>query len=201
MKNFISKSVILIVFSAFLGCSSDSSNSPIPPAPCVPIICKNGGTSTPDCGCNCPTGYTGTDCSTLKVPTKIVISKIRVNYFPNQNGSSNWDTSDAPDIFVKFGKGSGSTLELLYSSSVINNVLSNGGNTVYDFTPATPINITSPLLTYTISLYDYDSTSADDFMGGFLFVPNDFIYGFPTTILLKDNSKPLSFELFVTYIF
>lgn len=194
MKNFISKSVILFVIVAFLGCSSDS------PTPCTPIVCKNAGVSTPDCGCNCPDGYTGSDCSVKKTPSKILVTKIQVKKFPNTNGSTNWDTSDAPDIFIRLGKGSTPPIELLFQSNVITNVLSDG-ITIYEFTPPINIEIINLASTHTIALYDYDSISYDDLMGGFTFTPNNFIDGFPTSIKLQDTSKPLSFEIFVTYIF
>jgi len=193
MKKFLlNTALVTILFLAFSGCSSDSDSS------CTPIPCLNGGVSNSDCGCDCPDGYTGTDCGSQITPFRIKVNKVRVKYFPNTNGSSNWDFSDAPDIFVRLGLGTGSSVSLIYDSNVINNVLSDGVVN-YDFIPSSNVYINSPLATHTIILGDYDTISSHELMGGFTFTPYNSTNDFPNTILLQDLGVPLSFELFVTY--
>lgn len=182
MKKFIFKSVLLLIVStSLLSCSSDDSETT------APIVC--------------PTGYTGTDCTTQVTPTRIVISKIRVKLFPNTNAGSNWDVGSAPDIFVRLGRGDGSASTVtLFTSDYISDALSDGTN-FFDFTPSTPIELLFPTQQHAIILGDYDSTSSNEFMGGLVFNPYNSTGGFPSTITVNNSSIPLRFELTVSYIF
>ena len=180
---------LLINFS----CSSDSDST------CTPISCQNGGISNSDCGCDCPNGYTGTNCGSQVMPTKIKVTKIRVKYFPNTNNGTNWDVGGLPDIFVRLGKGNGdSNTQLLYTSGVIENATSNGVD-VFDFVPTTATYITNITQQHVVILGDYDTASYNDFVGGFTFTPYNNTNNFPATILLQDSNVPLSFELFFSY--
>lgn len=182
---------LLINFS----CSSDSDSD----STCTPISCQNGGISNSDCGCDCPNGYSGTNCGSQVMPTKIKVTKIRVKYFPNTNNGTNWDVGGLPDIFVRLGKGNGdSNTQLLYTSGVIENATSNGVD-VFDFVPTTATYITNITQQHVVILGDYDTASYNDFMGGFTFTPYNNTNNFPSTILLQDSNVPLSFELFFSY--
>lgn len=200
MKNFISKSVILFVLIAFLGCSSDSS-TPSTTA-CVPIKCYNGGASTSVCGCDCPTGYTGIDCFSQKTPIKVLITKIRVLSFANKDSSnSSWDAlGGEPDIYVKITKGSA----VLFDSNYISNAISNNTN-IFDFTPITPIELLNVGDFYKVELWDYDGkdtyVSADDYMDGKLFVPFIKPSSLPKSIIVQDATTNLKIEIFITYVF
>jgi len=164
------------MFTAFLGCSSDS-----------------------DSETSCPLGYTGSNCDMEKVPTKMFISKIRVTSFPNQNNTSDWDVGSAPDIFVRLGRGTGDANTVtLYTSNYFENVLSTGTDT-YDFVPVTPIEILSPTQTHLIVLGDYDSVSANELMGGYTFTPYENGMDFPTEMDVYTAGSLLRFKLYVSY--
>lgn len=183
MKTNFLKSVLLLIISLTLfSCSSDSDETSAP----VP----------------CPQGYTGANCSTQITPSKIIISKIRVNVFPNLNGTNTWDSviNVAPDIFVRLGIGDGSNSTItLYTSNYINDALSNGSN-YFDFIPTTPIELLFPTQQHVLILGDYDSASSNDLMGGLIFNPYNSNNGFPTTITISNSSIPLKFELTVSYV-
>lgn len=190
---------MLIMFISVLSCSSDSSSS------CVPTTCLNGGVSTANCGCDCPPGYSGSDCSTRITPSKIKISKIRVTMFPNtDSGGSAWDVSNgAPDISLIFSQdNSGTTITIWTATTYYPDVLSNGIN-YYDFTPATPIEITQVTIPHYIELLDYDGAdtipSVNDTMGVIAFYPYVQANGFPTTVQLVNNTIPLRYELTLSY--
>lgn len=196
MKTNFIKIFILSVFLVFTACSSDGGDS----AECQTIACQNGGVFE-NCECLCPEGFFGTDCSSQITPTKIKVTKIRVKYFPNTNNGSNWDVGGLPDIFVRLGKGNGdNNTQLLYTSNVIENAVSNGVN-VFDFVPTTATYITNVTQQHVVILGDYDTASYNDFMGGFTFTPYNNTNRFPASILLQDANVPLSFELFLTYEF
>jgi hypothetical protein len=203
MKTIFTRFSVLTIAFLFFNCSSDSTT------PCIPIICKNGGASTPDCGCNCPQGYTGSDCSTQITPTKITITKIRVKYFPNSTTTGNyWDVSLGtvvnanPDIYLTLQNSSLS--EIYRSPTYYRNALSDG-ITYFDFVPAIPISITSVSSAYILNLWDYDSADSnindfvDDDMGFVAFKLYNTTGGFPSTITVLDSSKSLGFELSITY--
>ncbi len=200
MKKFILKStVLLVIIAAVLSCSSDSSSE------CIPITCLNGGLSTADCGCDCPLGYSGENCSNQITPTKIIISKIRVSIFPNTDSGGNaWDlSSGAADISMIVSRdNSGAAIAIWTATTYYPDVVSNGVN-FYDFTPLTPIEVTQVSIPHYIELLDYDGAdtfpSANDTMGVIAFYPYVQANGFPTTITLANDSLPLRFELTLSY--
>lgn len=202
MKTIIPKLLVLLVFFSF-SCSSDSTT------PCVPISCLNGGTSTPDCGCNCPQGYTGSNCSFQITPTKITITKISVTDFSNYaNSDFNWDVTlptaanALPDIYFKIVNSVGG--DFYVSTTYFKNAMADGTRT-FDFVPTTPLEITNPLSIYTFQLYDYDTADSninngvDDLMAAKVFSTYSMSGGFPTTLTISDSSIPLSFKLTLNY--
>ena len=46
------------------------------------MVCLNGGFVIEDCGCNCPLGYTGSNCRTALPLKSMTITNIIVNDFP-----------------------------------------------------------------------------------------------------------------------
>jgi hypothetical protein len=96
------KTLFLALTLTFFSCSNGSDSEP-----CIPITCLNGGISNIDCGCDCPIGYTGVNCSEQVTPSKITITKFTVKVFPiTQTNGDNWDSwltnsDDAfPDIYI-----------------------------------------------------------------------------------------------------
>ena len=179
MKTLFSKTIILSFFLLLLGCSKDSPTTPTP----------------------CPQGYTGTNCSTQITPSKIFISKIRVDDFPNLNPSgNNWDIGSSADIFVRFGLGDGTSSTItLFTSNYYTDAISNGTN-YYDFIPTTPIELDLASSECALILGDYDSASSYDFMGELVFYPYNSINGFPTTISISNPSIPFKAELTLSYV-
>ena len=175
---------LLLATAAMTSCKKD---------PCDKVACLNGGTCANGI-CNCPTGYTGSNCGTEKTPTSVTVSKIILTNYPMVDGGGvGWDLSNGPDVFLSINQG-----------STANNVQFSG--IAYDVTGSTityitnfPYNFLNPSNTYTIGLWDYDSTSADDYMGGIFFTPNNYKSGFPATINLTYSS--ISMTLYVTWNF
>ena len=185
MKKIIFKSlVLLIVLISFLGCSSSSDS-------CTPIVCQNAGTSNSDCGCNCPQGFTGTDCATQLIPSKIKITKFTVTKFNNTNGSSNWDNNSAPDIFLQLINGTnGSNIWL--STIYYPDAVSTGTNS-FDFIPTTPVEITNTLGQFTLFLGDDDvhdmPSNPNDQMAAILFNIYSGTSGFPQSMNITNNAS------------
>lgn len=201
------KKIIALLFVLILNinCSSDSNNTPA----CTPIQCLNGGISNANCGCDCPQGFTGANCSTQLLPTSIKITKIKVKYFPNTDNGSTWDISlptsinASPDIYVTLENSN--NIELFNSPTYFANVLSNGTNS-WDFVPTTPISI--PFIYFNslkIKLYDFDGAVSnvndgiDDLMASSIFNIYSSSGGFPTTINLSDTTTPIGYELTLQY--
>lgn len=207
MKNLFKKIILLSIAIIMFGCSKDDTPTS---TPCVPITCLNGGVSTPNCGCTCPQGFTGSNCGTQMLPTTIKITKIKVKYFSNYDNGSTWDISlptainALPDIYVTLQNSN--NVELYNSPNYFENVLSNGTNT-WDFTPATPISIPFTYFnSLKIRLYDYDGAvsnfndGVDDLMASSIFNIYNSTGGFPTTLNLLDSTTPIGYELTLQYV-
>ena len=202
MKNGIVKIGMFFLLVMVLGCSNDDTT-----ASCTPIACLNGGVSTADCGCDCPQGFTGTNCGTQVIPTQIKITKIRVKKFPNlKPNNSKWDSFvlpgyENPDIFPALLPFEGTSV--LFVGTPINDSFSYG-NDSFDFIPTTPIVITQLSQQFTLILYDDDSTTlypnTFEQMGGFNFYIYSSTGGFPTTMPLNSPTSSYGFELTLSYI-
>lgn len=202
MKTIVTKIVIVLTLGLFIGCSSDTL------IPCIPVSCKNGGLSTSNCGCTCPQGYIGTDCSLQATPSKITITKITVRTFSNFDNGSNWDvlfptSSNAPaDIYVKIKNLVGS--DFYSSTTYYANAISDGTKT-FDFVPATPLEVTNAYSAFTFQLFDYDfadsniNDGVDDLMAAKVFSVYSPTGGFPSTLTITDSSSSLSFQLTLSY--
>jgi len=192
MKNkFLSVLLVAVLISIQSGCSSSSEG-------CSTISCQNAGVFI-DCECDCPQGYSGTNCEIQVTPSRITITKVTVRVFPAlDENTETWDASigdDAfPDLYFQFVK---SPSDIIYDSPTFYenaNVINN-----YEFVIDTPIQITDMASTYVISLWDYDLAGADDLMAAQSF----FIYedgnDFPTTITVSDSTQPIVIDLEISY--
>jgi len=75
----------------------------------------------------------------------------------------------------------------------------NASQTTYSFNISPTYDITSPNEQYTVRLYDYDSSDADDFMGGIIFYPYSNDNGFPSTLSI-DGGGDVAFKLYFSYV-
>jgi len=195
MKNHFFKLLLLsILTTTYFGCSSDSEN-------CETISCQNGGTFV-DCECECPLGYTGTDCSEQAQPSKILVSKATVRLFPLTDGNGEvWDSPLAnpdalPDVYFQFVK---SPSTILYDSPTFFENADLSQN--YEFIIDTAIEVSDYTTPYIISLFDYDLAGDDDIMAAQAFFIYENDNGFPSTITVLDSGQPIAVDLEVSYQF
>jgi hypothetical protein len=201
MRKLFKISAFVLLTLNFLGCSSDSSDDP-----CVPITCLNNGVSNSDCGCDCPQGYSGTNCSLEITPTKIKITKIRIKQFSNLNlDGFLWDGTNRADIYIKLYK---PTTNLIFTSSFYTANANGDGTSFYDevFNPQIESTLSSSI--FKMELIDYDGddfldTNGDDLMHTATFSTYVETQGsnFPNSFEIKDSSQQLTVEVFVTYEF
>ena len=196
----------ILTLSLLFSCSSDSETE----TRCTPIACLNNGVSNSNCGCDCPQGFTGSNCSIQSTPTIIKITKIKVKYFPNTDNGSNWDVSFPtannawPDIYVTLENSN--SVELFNAPNYFPNVTSNGSNT-WDFIPSTPISISFIYFnSLKLKLYDYDGADSnvndnlDDLMATTIFNIYNANGGFPSIITVGNTSTPIVYELSLQYV-
>lgn len=204
MKSILKTIAVLLISSLIVSCSSDS-GSGSGSTSCVPITCLNGGTSTPNCGCTCPQGYSGNNCSIQITPNKITITKIRVKKFPNLKlNGNNWDSAvlpgyERPDIFPTLYSLNGTNVLF---AGVIKNDSFSYGNDSFDFIPNTPIEITKITDKYTLTLWDDDTVFSiinQELMGYIDFNIYNSTGGFPPIITISNPTSLVAFELTVTY--
>lgn len=195
MKNQIFKLILLSILTAtYFSCSSDDSDG------CNTIICQNGGTFV-DCACECPQGFTGSDCSNQVIPTSISIDKVTVRLFPSLNGNgAQWDDGIGnevrPDLYFQLIN---SQSTIIYDSPVFYENANVANDHVFNL--GNPIVITNFSQPYIVSLFDFDTVGQDDNMASDAF----FIYedgnGFPSVISILDTEQPIAVDLEVSYQF
>lgn len=133
---------------------------------------------------------------TTKTASYAKITSLTLNTYPQYDGNSNWDFTDAgPDIYFKILNSSGS---VVYTSSVKNDVTykpevnlyyGDINYTIYDLSKE-----------YDIKFYDQDGAlDNDDFMGGYYWIPifdND---NYSSSVIFSSPSSDLSFTLNVIW--
>lgn len=194
MKKLLKISAFVLLALNFSGCSSDSSETP-----CTPIACLNNGVSNSDCGCDCPVGYSGTNCGTIVTPSKVIITKVVVKAFPNLNDSGFlWDGTNDADIYIKFNNG---TTDVYDHPTYLSNTT--GGTILnYQFTLSPNLQITNVNSLMFVELWDYDlgdiPANADDFMVSAPFLPFNG-NSFPSVLTVNSLTSQTTFELHLTY--
>lgn len=173
---------MLAMSISMLACSSDSDSDPAPQ--------------------ECPAGFTGTNCQTQIIPTRIKITKFRVTFFNNQDNGSSWDTGSGPDIFLQLVNGAGGS-SIWLSEVYYPDAFSTGTNS-FEFVPNSPIAITNVMSPFTIYLGDNDQidipSNPNDLMGNILFNIYTPGSGFPATLQLTDGKAiPFRVELSLLY--
>lgn len=195
MKTIFKTLSVLIVVVLFFGCSSDSGDTP-----CVPITCLNGGTSSADCGCNCPQGFTGNNCGTQITPSQVKVTNIRVTKFPDTKPNGSWwdalPNSDA-DIYLTIEN---STLTTIWSSPTYFEDATGIGTSYFDFIPTTPIVFTNLSSGYIMNIYDLDTVGSDESISFSAFNPYSSSGGFPTTKTFTNSTSTFSFQLTFSYV-
>lgn len=140
---------------------------------------------------DCPTGFTGSNCSQQVTPTNILIKSISVTSFPatDANGAG-WDLTNGPDIYITISQNG----NVLYENSA--NFSQNGAPNVTFNT-----NFVLPDVDgiYSVSVYDYDDFDSDDFMGGIISPIYTSLNGFPSNVVLSCSGCAVSLSLSVNY--
>ncbi len=172
MKKTLFKILFLFAIISFWSCEKDANGNTVAQNP------------------SCPTGYTGVDCLSELIPSRLDISGITVKSFPSSdNSGSNWDFFDNPDLYIE-----------VYTTG---GILVHRSNYYSNTNPSTdrffPFSATlTPPNEYVVYLYDYDSASNDDYIGR-MYVRHKSGLGFPNRIPFFGNG--ISLDLHVTYNF
>lgn len=152
--------------------------------PCEEVTCQRG--NCVEGTCDCPTGYEGVQCETEKEPSKIEITAISVNTWPEDDNGTPWDEEDAPDLFVTFGEAGGD--EIFPGKEFYENV---EPGFPYHFNVS--IDVTDLTKTYYVNLEDWDDLNPNPQMGEVEFNLWDLLKGkdFPeeTEVLVDGDTK------------
>jgi hypothetical protein len=196
MKKNVVLLVVLFLHVLFYSCSDSGTSEDVP---CVPITCLNNGISNDNCGCDCPQGYVGSNCSTVVTPSKVIVTKVVVKSFDNLNSNGiGHDLFNGADIYIKINVGN----QVLYDHSTFFPNAVGGLNTNYIFTVNPNLQTTSVNTPLIVSLWDYDlgdtPSDADDYMASGAFFPFNG-NNFPPSIIVTDPSSGTKFEVFLSY--
>lgn len=195
MKTLFKKSIVLFLLFSIFSCSKDTTTDPI----CTPIPCLNGGVSRPDCGCNCPQGFTGANCGTQITPTKINISKIEILSYPTVDPyaiTGYWDYAPIsnPDLAIVITDTFNSTVLTDTTNVPFNDSLP---NTTYTYTYSS-FSITNVNDLFKIELRDVDSSNTFETMNTAFFTIYDSHNSFPSVIPITDGDT--KYKIYVSYV-
>lgn len=157
--------------------------------------CQNGGKCLEDGSCDCSNGYKGDYCENEKQPSSIEITKIKVRDWPfYTNNGEEWDYwSCCPEMYV----------ELVNNAEVTklsaNHVDDANKGKTYTYTSDLPYQVVDVSSEYTLELWDYDESSADDYMGGVYFTFYNEGNDFPNS--LEISAGGITYEVEVNYNF
>jgi PKD repeat protein len=126
-----------------------------------------------------------------KIPVNMIINEITLVAWPASDNGSAWDNTTYPDIYPVINDDNSNNL---LTSSIYFEDCSPGNQYVYNSNCGLPITIGSLNNKITISWYDWDLTTSDDWMGGIEFSPiSQYVYGENTiNITLGEWSYVLS---------
>ncbi|MBI1183490.1 hypothetical protein GC194_04430 [bacterium] len=125
------------------------------------------------------------------VLSKMQINKISVAGFPNTNNGKDWDIwSSYPDIYVAIVLNGNRFYTSEYYDECVN-------SNTYNYIRNLPVYVDNYSLQHSIGLWDYDSTSGDEYMGGYLFTPKD--YEGKREITLRNDSSEIVLVLSVEW--
>jgi hypothetical protein len=187
MKKSIQLLIIILLSICFDSCKKEDTKAK---DPCLSVNCLNNGYCA-NGACVCPEGYTGSNCSQQVTPSIVRINSIRVSGWPQTDNGAGWDLTSGPDIYVVI-KRNGTTV---YTSAKYTDAVS-------QININTNIELSNVSSTYEISIYDYDSADADDFIGGFTFVPYASNNSFPSILSVQNSSfNDIIFALSLSYSF
>jgi hypothetical protein len=201
-KNFKNVFVATILVAGSVGLNSCSSDDDVPTTKPCTTICKNGGTVKPDCGCDCPIGFTGSNCETKK-EFKVIVEKITVTRFPGKKqDGSNWDsfpgTNANPDIAVGIFN---SSYIYFAETSVIDNAINNAYYSWTENSGAFVIDKENTKGQIYVGLWDVDVLTNDIELMGVAAINFSLQNGFPKEVILDYPSIAVAFKLQVKYIF
>ncbi len=167
---------------------------------CENTTCYNGGVCN-DGKCSCPTGYSGADCGTQISPTKITVSAIKLNKYPDKDGSSDWDIGVGsivrPDIYAEVKAfGSNNPIITTTQAQVVNATVP-----PYNLPFSVAIGFSNVTQQYTIDLLDDDNPFSATKMGSINFYLYNSTNKFPSKLVVADTSGTLEFELSLSYSF
>lgn len=171
--------------SGFSGKNCEITNTP---DPCANITCLNGGTCLNGV-CDCPPGYGGPDCGTVLTATSLIITKITLEQYPLTDNGAGWDFFDGPDVFLSINQGT-----VANTNNWISGVQNDATGQSITFTNNFPVTLTNMSGNYSFGVWDADSPDADDYMGGFFIIPNNYASGFPSTFTITGGGVKMKID-------
>jgi hypothetical protein len=169
------------------GCAKD---------PCATVTCKNSGTCA-NGSCNCPEGWSGSDCGTQKTPSKVRISKIEILNFPTtEAGGGGWDLTSGADLYPVITNAAGTSVVWSPTTYVIDAV---AGST-YSWTPVPAVDLDATTQ-YIIAAFDDDSPANPDYIKGMSITPFETGKGFPTEWTWTSTDGLFKVKFTVSYVF
>ena len=121
--------------------------------------------------------------------TKLKINKIVVTNYPVINDGNN---DPGPDIYLSINSGTSSN-----TNDFTTGYYSDCTGEPLTYSSDFPVYLTNIDINWSIGLWDYDSYTSDDFIGGIYFKPSEFKEGYPSTIDLSTST--ISMTLYVSW--
>mgnify|MGYP000635348534 CR=1 FL=1 len=128
-----------------------------------------------------------------KVPVNMIVNEILLKRWPSSNNGVAWDNNSYPDILVRLGDANN------WLTSESGYIMDCDPNTTKSYTSIFPYTYGAMNTPLEIHFYDYDVTSANDWMGGLQFTPSAEHYVGQTVITLSNSYW--EFDVHVSWVY
>jgi hypothetical protein len=162
---------------------------------CYNVSCQNGGICI-NGTCDCPPGYTGTNCENRQTPISMTINKMELTTYPMANDFGNiWDggSNSGPDVVLTINSGTSSNT----FSFVSGETFTDANGSMLTYTTGFPYTLSSLYSFYTIGIWDDDGVSGYEKMDGFYFEPSSRMGNRPTVFNMTGSN--MAVRCYVTW--
>jgi PKD repeat protein len=140
--------------------------------------------------------HTTTKTVNISAPTSVIVTGVKVEALPltKPNGGG-WQSNSGPNVYFTLAD----SKDVLVTGQTFSNVAQSGLPLLWNIA-STGLRITDFSATYSVALWNKNTFTSDDFMGGYTFSFGSYAaLGYPTSVVLYLPGQPIKLQLTVQW--